>query len=255
MLRALIVPALVLVICWVVWYFDFAYHLKFYKYGVKPRTAQGALGIILYPFIHDTHNVNHMVNNSSALIVLMWALFYFYKEIAWKVLIGIWLIGGAWLWCLSREAYHIGASGIIYGLAAYIFFGGVARKDVRLMGVSMFVAFMYGSMVWGILPFDYLLGAHKYDLSISFEGHLWGAAAGVLLAFFFKKQGPQKKKYQWQIEEEMGIEPPDFEGDIRRQEEAARILQQERERAIEEARQIRINYIIKKQNDEKKPPE
>jgi membrane associated rhomboid family serine protease len=237
MFRAMRVPLLFLGICWIVWLIDWNYHINFYHYGVKPRTASGLLGILFSPFIHDSYSYEHIVNNSSAMVVLLWSLFYFYKEIAWKIFLGIWLIGGLWVWCLSRDVFHIGASGIIYGLAAYIFTSGVIRRNIRLMGLSMIVVFLYGSLIWGVLPFDYLLGSHYVNLSISFEGHFWGAAAGCLLAFWYRKHGPQKKKYQWQIEEELGIEPPDFEGQLR---------QQEIDKPKSKDTDPRINYIITK---------
>ncbi|MDC3337958.1 rhomboid family intramembrane serine protease [Flavobacteriales bacterium] len=243
MFRATRVPLLFLSICWVVWLIDWNYTLNLYHYGVKPRTGMGLLGVLFSPYIHDSYSYEHIVNNSSAMFVLLWALFYFYKKIAWRVFFGIWLIGGLWLWCLSRDVFHIGASGIIYGLASYIFISGLIRKNISLMGLSMIVVFLYGSMIWGILPFDYLLGSHYVDLSISFEGHFWGAAAGILLAFWYREQGPQRKKYMWQIEEEMGIDPPDFEGQLR---------QQEMEIAKGHSAQTKIKYIITKKSNERK---
>ena len=93
------------------------------------------------------------------------------------------------------------------------------------------------------MPFDYLLGSHYVDLSISFEGHFWGAAAGILLAFWYREQGPQRKKYMWQLEEEMGLEPPDFEGQLR---------QQEMESAKSQSAQTKIKYIITKKSNESK---
>lgn len=246
MLRAAIVPVLFLLVCWIVWLIDTEYHLNLYHYGVRPRSGMGLLGILFSPFIHDTHGFNHIVNNSGAVLVLMWGLFYFYREIAWRVFLGIWLIGGLWLWCLSRDSYHIGASGIIYGLASYLFFSGMFRKSIRLMGLSLIVVFLYGSMVWGILPFDYILGSYRVDLSISFEGHFWGAAAGLLLAYWYRSRGPQRRKYQWEIEEELGIEPPDFEAEIKRQE----IERLREEQLRSEQQQIRVNYTFRKKDEE-----
>ena len=136
MFRATRVPLLFLSICWVVWLIDWNYTLNLYHYGVKPRTGMGLLGVLFSPYIHDSYSYEHIVNNSSAMFVLLWALFYFYKKIAWRVFFGIWLIGGLWLWCLSRDVFHIGASGIIYGLASYIFISGLIRKNISLMGLS-----------------------------------------------------------------------------------------------------------------------
>ena len=94
MFRATRVPLLFLSICWVVWLIDWNYTLNLYHYGVKPRTGMGLLGVLFSPYIHDSYSYEHIVNNSSAMFVLLWALFYFYKKIAWRVFCGIWLIGG-----------------------------------------------------------------------------------------------------------------------------------------------------------------
>jgi len=109
----------------------------------------------------------------------------------------------------------------------------------------MIVVFLYGGMIWGVLPLDTTTGRFSMDLSISFEGHLWGAAAGLLIAYVYRKIGYQRKKYQWEIEEEMGIEPPDFEGDLRRQEIAKALAEQARL-----DNQVRVNYTIRKKGEE-----
>ena len=202
MTRSLLWPVVFLIICWIVFYFDRYEGFELYEYGVKPRSGWGMLGILFMPFIHTDGDFGHIVNNSIPILILGWALFYFYKDIAKTIFVGVWLIGGFWLWCLSRDNFHIGASGIIYGLAAFIFFSGWIRRNIRLMSLSLFVVFLYGSMIWGIFPID---------PTISFEGHFWGGLAGILLAFWYRKSGPQRHKYQWEIEEELGIEPPDFE--------------------------------------------
>lgn len=229
MRRATIVPVVFMAICWVVFYFDHYYPVDFYDYGVRPRTSWGILGILFMPFIHGDSDFSHILNNTFPILVLGWSLFYFYKEVSWKVFLGVWIIGGFWLWCLSRDSYHIGASGIIYGLASFIFFSGWIRRNIRLMSLSLFVVFLYGSMIWGVLPID---------PSISFEGHFWGGFAGLLLALWYRKTGPQREKYQWEIEEELGIEPPDLEGEYRRQQEEVK-------------RPVQIVYRFKPKN----PPE
>jgi len=95
---------------------------------------------------------------------------------------------------IGREAYHIGASGIIYGLAAFLFLSGVIRKVNHLMAISLLVVFVYGSLIWGLLPFDY---------EVSWEGHLSGALVGVALAVLYRDQGPEREKFSWEIEEEI----------------------------------------------------
>lgn len=183
---------LFIVIMWLVYFVNQSFNLNLYKYGVYTRTLNGLLGVIFSPFIHSSSSINHIVSNSVPLLVLGTALFYFYREIAFKVFFGIWFISGFWLWALSRPSYHIGASGVVYGLAFFIFLSGWIRRSKPLMGLSLLVVFLYGSIVWGVLP---------VDLSISFEGHFYGALSGVILAYVYKNQGPQKREYIWEEEE------------------------------------------------------
>jgi membrane associated rhomboid family serine protease len=195
MIAAAVYPMILLVIIWTVFYIDRTYVMGFYEYGILPLEVEGLKGIIFWPFIHSTEDYSHIFNNSIPLFVLGWSLFYFYKDLGFKVLLWIWLMSGVWVWISARTgSYHIGASGVVYGLAAFLFFSGAIRKEMKLMAISLMVTFLYGSMVWGIFP---------YKESMSFEGHLWGGIAGMLLAFYYKKDGPQRPKYQWEIEEEL----------------------------------------------------
>ena len=110
------------------------------------------------------------------------ALYYFYRDIAYRIWVLIYFISGLLLWGIGRQAYHIGSSGLIYGLAAFLFISGILRKVRSLMAISLLVVFWYGSLVWGLLPFDY---------QISFEAHLTGAVSGIFLSVFYRKQGPE----------------------------------------------------------------
>jgi membrane associated rhomboid family serine protease len=177
---------------WLTYFLNQHYQLNAYKWGVFPRTLNGFLGILCSPFIHNSSSYNHIVSNTFPLLILTTALFYFYKEIALKVFFGVWAISGFWLWILSRPSFHIGASTIIYGLAFFLFFSGWIRRSKPLMGLSLLVAFLYGSMLWGLLPIDW---------SISFEGHAYGAISGIILAYYYKNQGPQREIYDWENEE------------------------------------------------------
>jgi hypothetical protein len=109
---------------------------------------------------------------------------------------------GAFTWLVARDSYHIGMSGVIYGLFGFLFLSGALRNYRPLMGLSLFVIFLYGSLIWGIFPMQ----EH-----VSWEGHLFGLGSGLLLAYVFKNQGPQSPKYKYEIEKELGIEPEDLE--------------------------------------------
>lgn len=176
---ALIPPLLVVAVLWIVFAFDRVYSLDLYRFGVFPRQTKGLLGILVSPFVHA--DLEHLVNNSAPILVLGWLLVYFYPKAMMPVTLACWGLGGLWVWVTARENYHIGASGVIYGLAAFLFLSGVLRKLVPLMAVSLIVVFLYGSMVWGVLPLE---------PRISWESHLFGAIAGLLMAWFYRKVPP-----------------------------------------------------------------
>ena len=189
---------------WAIHIIQLTFNLNFTEFGILPRSFFGLIGIITSPLIHSLRDINHIINNSFPFLILGWTLFYCYKPIAWRILLQSWFYTGVFVWISARNAYHIGLSGVIYSLLFFIFFSGVFRKDKRLLTVALFVVFLYGSMVWGIFP---------YDWTISFESHLFGALTGTILAYFSRKEEStfKRQKTQWEIEEELGIEPPDFE--------------------------------------------
>ncbi len=176
---------------WLVKIIEIIFNINLTFLGVYPQSIKGLPGIIFSPLIHG--DFSHLISNSLPLIILTSMLFYFYKKLGLRIIILTWLIGNVWLWIVGRESYHIGASGVIYGLAAFLFVSGILRRHPRLMAISMLIAFLYGSMVWGILPIQE---------GVSWEGHLMGMIAGILLAFFFKKEGPQRKVYDWELEDD-----------------------------------------------------
>jgi membrane associated rhomboid family serine protease len=238
--EALVYPLLLIAVLWIVFWADHLFDLvDFYKMGIKPKTMSGLKGIIFMPFIHDKTGYEHIVNNSLPIGVLLGALIYYYREIALKVFVLTWVVTGVGLWVFAanNNSFHIGISGVIYGLASFLFVSGVLRKYLPLQAISLFVAFVYGSLIWGIFP----MKAH-----VSWEGHLSGMVAGIILAFVFRKRGPQSPKYLYEIEKELGIEPPDFEGELKERERlyAESLLQNEREQ-IDHSKEITIKYIYK----------
>jgi membrane associated rhomboid family serine protease len=188
---SLFFPLLFLVTIWMVKIWEEVMGVSFSHYGVFPRTAEGLIGIALYPLIHG--DWNHLINNSTAMLLLSLGIFYFYRPVAYRIYFWTYLMSGIWIWASARANFHIGSSGLIYGFAAFIFFSGIIRKNTNLLALSMLVTFLYGGMVWGIFPIR---------PEMSYEGHLWGAVAGLILAIYFRKEGPQKRKYSWELEEE-----------------------------------------------------
>ena len=173
---ALIPPALSVALLWVVFIADHFLNLRLYRFGVLPRNVAGLWGILFSPFIHGSWD--HLIANSAPILILGWILVYFYPKASWRVVVACWGLGGLWVWSTARENYHIGASGVIYGLAAFLFFSGLIRRRVSLMGVSLIIVFLYGSWVWGVLPLE----PEK-----SWESHLFGAFAGAIMAWFYRR--------------------------------------------------------------------
>jgi len=188
---SLVFPAFFLLLLWAVKFFEVSMELSFVEGGVYPRKLSGLQGILFSPLIHG--DWKHLVDNSMPVLLLSLAVFYFYREIAYKIWFLIYFIAGILLWSIGRQAYHIGASGLIYGLAAFLFLSGVIRRVRSLMAISLLVVFWYGSMVWGLLPFDF---------EVSFEAHITGVVAGVILALFYRDQGPEPERTWLDDEEE-----------------------------------------------------
>lgn len=161
--------------------------------GVYPLNIKGLTGIITSPLIHS--GWQHLYNNSVSFFILGVTLFYFYRGVAYKVFVTIYILAGAWLWFGGREAWHIGASGVVYGLMSFLFISGVIRRHIPLMSVTLFVVFLYGSLVWGMFPL-------AEQMPHSWEGHLWGFMAGITAAVVYRKEGPQKPPPPFEDEED-----------------------------------------------------
>lgn len=197
LITALIPPALMVACIWIVFAFDRVFDLELFRYGVLPRQVKGLWGILISPFVHA--DLDHLMSNSAPILVLGWLLVYFYPMAAWRVVVACWAMGGLWVWTTARDNYHIGASGIIYGLAAFLFFSGLFRRRVALMAVSLIVVFLYGSMVWGVLPLQ---------AKVSWESHLFGAIAGALMAWFYRKVPPAHVPPPIVLEDEPEVDAP-----------------------------------------------
>ena len=192
-INALVFPFLFTVIMWGVKLIEIQFNLQniIREFGVSPRDLSGVKGILFAPFIHK--DVLHLSNNSLPILILGWFLFFSYKKIAKEIFLWLFFVSGFWLWVIGRPSLHIGASGVIYSLASFLFISGVIRKNPRLTSISLIVVFLYGSMIWGVLP---------TKPTVSWEGHLSGMVSGIIVAIFFKNDGPPRKKYQWEIDEE-----------------------------------------------------
>ncbi len=179
-IHSLVFPVFFLFLIWFIKFVEFALETKFTHLGIYPQHTRGLTGILTAPLVHA--DLNHLTDNSIPLFFLSLAVFYFYREVAYKVFFLVYFTSGVLVWFFGREAYHIGASGLIYGFAAFLFVSGIIRRNRNLMAISLLVIFLYGSLVWGLLPFDY---------KISWESHLMGAVTGTFFAFVYRHRGPE----------------------------------------------------------------
>ncbi|MFN3876218.1 MAG: rhomboid family intramembrane serine protease [Flavobacteriales bacterium] len=177
---ALLLPGFFAVLIWSIWLVEQGLGLDLARYGLYPREAKGLLGILTCPLLHG--DWEHVFNNSTALVVLGWGLMYFYPKVAGRVVLVSWLAGGLGVWLIGRDGPpHIGASGLVYGLAAFLFTSGLLRGQRTLMALSLLVSFLYGSLVWGIFPIV---------AGMSWESHLMGAFVGLVLAVAHRRSPP-----------------------------------------------------------------
>lgn len=171
------IPAIYVFVLWFIHFFQVAFNLDFTHLGVYPLKLKGLIGIIFSPLIHGSWE--HLASNTIPLLVLGTMLFYFYPKSAIKVFVLLYFITTIWVWFGARQAYHIGSSGIIYGLATFIFTCGVLLRSIPLLSISLLVVFLYGSLIWGLFPINW---------KISWESHLSGFILGIILAFYYKKE-------------------------------------------------------------------
>jgi len=194
--KSLLIPGGFVVLLWIILIIQQAFQLDFpYWFGLHPRSLSGLVGVITSPLIHAGYT--HLLSNTIPVFLLSAGIIYFYPETAFKVIIIIYIFTGVLVWLFARPVYHIGASGLIYGFAAFLFFSGIFKRDNRSIGLSLLVVFLYGGMVWGILP---------GQPGISWESHFFGGLTGIVCAYIFRKKD-KHYKYDWEAEE--NEVPPD----------------------------------------------
>ncbi|OQA00471.1 MAG: Rhomboid family protein [Bacteroidetes bacterium ADurb.Bin408] len=181
LLNSLIFPVSFTALLWLVKIIETLLKLDIVTLGIFPLKLSGLIGILTAPLIHS--GIHHLLSNTVGVFLLSWALFYFYREIALWSFILIYFLSGFWVWFFARDAFHIGASGLIYGMASFLFFSGIFRRFAPLIAVSLTIVFLYGGIIWGIFP---------TIEKISWETHLTGLLAGIIVAIYYKNEGPQK---------------------------------------------------------------
>jgi len=179
-----------LAVIWAVFLFELVTQISLSRFGLRPREGAGLLGLLTTPLLHGS--LAHISSNSLPLFVGGVAMLFLYPHSSLRALPMIYMGSAALAWVFARPSVHIGASGLVYGMLAYVFVSGILRRDLRSVGVSLMVWFLYGSMIWGVLP---------AGRGMSWELHLSGAVMGVVLAFLYRGwDHPPVKRYDWEDE-------------------------------------------------------
>ncbi|MCP1727767.1 membrane associated rhomboid family serine protease [Natronospira proteinivora] len=190
------------VLLWLVQLINVLSPLELRGFGLRPRDAFGLTGIVFAPLLHGSWS--HLFSNTLPLFILGTAMLFGTPKAARLALPFIWLASGVLVWIFARDAVHVGASGLTYGMLFFVFVIGVLRRDRRSIALALLVFFLYGGMIWGVLP---------QGPGVSFESHLFGALCGILAAIFLRHHDPlpPRKRYAWEYEEE---EDEAFPGEV-----------------------------------------
>jgi len=179
-------------VMWGVFLIEAFVNLDFGAYGIYPREAFGLRGILFAPLIHD--DFKHLISNSAPVFVLSFIIVYFYRRVAVRSILMIYLLTGFAVWLFARKVFHIGASGVVYGMLSFVFWSGIFRRSIKSIILALVVTVLYSGYLSGILP---------NQTGISWESHLLGALVGVFTAYWYKEE----------IEADEKPQPPSWEGD------------------------------------------
>lgn len=173
---------------WLILFVDNFMGLELTRFGLRPGQLKGLIGLLTAPLLHG--GAEHLFSNTAPLIVSLTTILYLYPGSSVRVIPVIWIGSGMLAWIIGQPGLHFGASGFVYGLLAFVFVSGILRLDMRSVAVSVMVWFLYGSMVWGVLPIR---------PNMSWELHLGGAILGVALAIIFRRWDVTPvKRYEWE---------------------------------------------------------
>lgn len=189
---SMFLPLLFVIILGLILSGEMVFNIDLNFLGTDPRTIHGLAGIIFMPLLHE--NFSHWISNAIPLLVLGFCIIYFYRQIAYRIFLIVWIADGAGVWLLGRSNIHIGASGLVYGLVSFLLFSGLLRKNRNLLALAFLVVVLYGSILYGMFPFDE---------NISWEGHLFGFLSGIGCAVFYREKGPKDDPVpEWMIHDD-----------------------------------------------------
>ncbi|MEZ4929475.1 MAG: rhomboid family intramembrane serine protease [Chitinophagales bacterium] len=156
--------ALFIFVLFVIEIVDNLFQLHLEAYGVKPKSLNGLYGVLTFPFIHG--DWNHLISNAFSLFMLLAGLFIFHEHRSFKVLLILYLGSGLLLWFIGRQnSVHVGASGLIYALASYLFVWQVLKLGIEMLWHLLFIILTYGEHGVGYFPF--------VEENVSWEGSIW----------------------------------------------------------------------------------
>lgn len=171
------VPARMVFLMWGIFAVESLYSTDFGIFGIWPREFRGLLGLITAPLLHG--NSYHLISNTFPLLFLGTTVFFFYDRIAIRVFFQCYFVPNFLVWLFARPNIHIGASGLIYGLASFLIFYGIFRKDIKSLLLSIVITLLYGTLIYGVFPNQY---------GVSWESHLFGAVVGALSASIYARK-------------------------------------------------------------------
>ncbi len=150
--------------------------------GIHPRTLTGLPEILWAPLIHVSWA--HLIGNTVPVLV-----FGFLAMAAgigpWLAVTStIWLISGLGVWLIGPAGSTVGASGIAFGWLLFLLVRGIFNRSFGQIVISLVLLFYWGSVLWGLLP---------GRVDVSWQGHMFGALAGILCAFLVAKANRPKQ--------------------------------------------------------------
>ena len=205
-------PIYFVILIWIIHIFSWISGLSLHWFGIYPRISSGLKGVITAPLIHG--DFLHLFSNSLPILLLTFMLFFFYRKIAVQSFVLIYLLTGLSVWIFARPSFHIGASGVVYGLVAFIFWSGIFRRNLKSIVLALIVTVLYSGYFLGIVP---------GEDGISWESHLLGGIVGILVAFVYRshleKEDIDQRKKEWDSDLDLGEQtyyfPPDVFDDKR----------------------------------------
>ncbi len=184
--ESVVVPAIIVLLLWAIHGALYVLHIDVGNYGLTPRSLSGLWGVATSPLVHA--NITHLASNTLPLFVLSTGVIYFYRQSAVQAIVLIYFLTQIFVWAFARSSAlgldglshpvtHLGISGVVYGLFAFVLGMGFFQRNIKSIILALLVITYYGSMIWGIFP---------TQEGISFESHLFGAIVGLIIAFAFQ---------------------------------------------------------------------